>query len=94
MTIIYLFIVQQYLCCGFFVLQIRATGLAIAASMFWIVLFLLGSAYPIAQESLGLSICMFGFGVITMVSSAFGYRFIPETRGKSFEEITQMLTNS
>lgn len=61
--------------------------------MLWIVLLLLGSAYPIVQEAIGLPACMFTFGSISILSAAFGFWFIPETRGKSYDEIMELLSN-
>lgn len=58
----------------------------------WIFLFLLGIAYPLVSAAIGLPACMFGFGVICALCAMIGFWLMPETRGKSHDQIMKMLT--
>lgn len=40
---------------------------------------------------IGLPGCMFGFGGICVLSAIYGILFMPETRGKSYDEIMELL---
>lgn len=59
--------------------------------MSWATLFVLGYMYPFIEEAVGVAACLFGFGVITIIGAVFGYAFIPETRGKSHDQIMALL---
>lgn len=71
--------------------KIRQTALALAISMFWIILFILGSVFPIFLETYGLFICMITLGIMSALNIIFGILFIPETRGKSYDEIMELM---
>ncbi|XP_031623102.1 uncharacterized protein LOC116340647 [Contarinia nasturtii] len=73
--------------------KIRQTCLAMAISFYWIILFGLGTVFPIFLETFGLFNCMFILGIMSIINLIFGICFIPETRGKSYVEIMQLLTN-
>lgn len=60
-------------------------------SLLWTILFFLGTAYPLIEAAIGLPACMFGFGGICLLSGIFGFYFMPETRGKSHDEIMELL---
>lgn len=72
--------------------QILSAGLAVVASFMWILFFIVGFILPMFMEYFGLSICMTTLGVMCLVNLVFGIYCIPETRGKSFEEITEMMS--
>lgn len=59
--------------------------------MMWAILFIVGYAYPVIEEAVGVAACFFGFSVITMIGALFGYIFMPETRGKSHDDIIKLL---
>lgn len=71
--------------------KIRQPCLALAVSMMWIVLFVLGSIFPIFLEKFGLFSCMLTLALISSLNALFGMFFIPETRGRSYEEIMDLL---
>lgn len=72
--------------------QIRATCIAISTSVTWIILFILGALFPVFMESFGLSTCMITLGVVSLLNAVFGILYLPETRGKSYDEIMDMLS--
>lgn len=62
--------------------------------MMWGVLFIIGYVYPAIEDVIGVGNCFFGFGVITIIGAIFGYVYMPETRGKSYDEIMTLLRSS
>lgn len=55
---------------------------------------MIGWAYPVIQETVGVGNCFFGFGVITIIGAIFGYIYMPETRGKSYDEIMTLIRST
>lgn len=58
----------------------------------WIILFTLELIFPIFLEKFGLFNCMISLGSMCLLNVIFGILCIPETRGKSFTEIGEMLS--
>lgn len=56
-----------------------------------IILFSFLTAFPLVEAAIGLSTCLFGFGVICALYGLFGLWLLPETRGKSIDEIKKSL---
>ncbi|XP_028137380.2 facilitated trehalose transporter Tret1-like [Diabrotica virgifera virgifera] len=50
-------------------------------------------AYPLAANYFGEHYCMFYFCIVNLSGCIFLYFFLPETKGKSFLEITNILSN-
>lgn len=71
--------------------KIRQTCLALAVSIMWIILFILGSIFPIFLEKFGLFSCMLTLALFSSLNALFGMFFMLETRGKSHEEIMDLL---
>jgi MFS family permease len=74
----------------------KLRGLAISIVGFWnsIVSFTVASIFPMELEILGSSFTYYifaGFGFFTLL---FVIRFIPETKGKSLEELEEILVNN
>lgn len=57
----------------------------------WLCVFVHESTFPAIINHIGLSGCMTMFGVMCSLSAIFGIIFVPNTRGKSYEEIMQLL---
>lgn len=72
--------------------QIRPICMALAISFMWIILFILGLIFSMFLEMFGLFKCMITLGVASLLNALFGIFFVPETRGKSFDEIAKMLS--
>jgi MFS family permease len=73
----------------------KLRGLTISLVGFWnsIVSFSVASIFPMELESLGSAATFYiyaGFGFLTLL---FVFRFIPETKGKSLEELESILVN-
>lgn len=71
--------------------QIRAACISIAISLMWIIIFVYETIFPAIISNIGLSGCMILFGTMCLSNAVFGLIFIPNTRGKSYEEIMQLL---
>lgn len=54
-------------------------------------MFISGYIYPFFLNAVGLSASMFVFGVICLLNACFGFFFVPETKGKSYDEIMELL---
>lgn len=68
-----------------------ASGIAVMLN--WFLVFLVTKTYPALNKGLGADITFWMFAAIMAVSVAFIYFFIPETKGKSFQEIQEELQN-
>lgn len=60
--------------------------------MLWIILFLLGAVFLTFLEMFGLFYFMMALGVISLLNALFGIFIMPETRGKSYEQIREALS--
>src|SRR5262245_24620473 len=69
---------------------VRGQAAAIAASVDWAANFALIEAFPTWQTGIGLGWIMICFAAISVIAIAFVYRFLPETKNRSVEEITQV----
>ncbi len=72
-----------------FPLQLRGLGMGICIFFLWIVDFMVGSAFPVLLNEFGLSAAFFFFVFAGLVSMAFVKFCVPETKGKSLEEIEE-----
>lgn len=52
---------------------------------------MLGSVFPIMQAYYGLATCLFLFGGFALMMAFYAFFYVPETRGKSPEEIVELL---
>lgn len=69
---------------------IRGQAAAIAASVDWAANFALIEVFPTWQSGIGLGWIMVCFAAISVLAIGFIYRFLPETKNRSVEEITQL----
>ncbi|KAF2900528.1 hypothetical protein ILUMI_05660 [Ignelater luminosus] len=69
-----------------------ASGLAVTTN--WILVFLVTFSFPIMNSSLGGHITFYLFAIIMVIGTFFVYTYIPETRGKSLQEIQNILNKS
>lgn len=70
-----------------FPLQLRGLGMGICIFCLWIVDFMVGSAFPVLLSEFGLSVAFMFFVVTGIIAMIFVKTCVPETRGKSLEEI-------
>jgi SP family arabinose:H+ symporter-like MFS transporter len=69
---------------------IRGQAAAIAASVDWAANFALIEVFPTWEANISLGWIMLCFAGISLIAIGFIYRFLPETKNRSVEEITQL----
>lgn len=67
--------------------RIRGAAMAVATLSLWTASFLLTYTFPLLNHALGASGTFWLYGVICLVGLVFIYKKLPETKGKSLEEI-------
>ncbi|TWT25221.1 D-xylose transporter XylE [Planomicrobium sp. CPCC 101110] len=73
--------------------KIRGQALALAVSAQWAANYFISSTYPMMMEvSSGMTYLF--YGVMSALSAVFVWKFIPETKGQSLEEIEKILKTS
>jgi MFS family permease len=72
--------------------SIRGTAMAIATTALWIACFILTYTFPILNKLLNASGTFWLYGFICMSGFLFIMKKLPETKGKSLEEIENKLT--
>jgi MFS family permease len=70
--------------------SVRGRAAAIAAAVDWVANFALIEAFPAWQNSWGLSWVMVSFAVLSLIAIGFVFKFVPETKGHSVEEVVQI----
>nr|WP_256464017.1 sugar porter family MFS transporter [Halobacillus salinarum] len=76
-----------------FPLRLRGLGMGVSVFVLWMVNFLIGFSFPILLEGLGLSTTFFIFAFLGVLAIAFVAKFLPETKGKTLEELEQYFRN-
>lgn len=72
--------------------RVRSQGVSLAVSALWISAFLLTYSFPVLNRTLGSAGTFFGYGAICLGGCALVRRSVPETRGRSLEQIQQQWT--
>lgn len=72
-------------------LKIRGQALGIALFVNWLTNYLVVLTFLIFINKMGIAGTFCLYGVITLITLIFIYRYIPETKGKSLEEIEEMV---
>ncbi|XP_056641224.1 facilitated trehalose transporter Tret1-like [Diorhabda sublineata] len=75
----------------FFNIELRSTGTAIVITFSCLLLTIFQSSFPLLAEAAGTHWCMWCFSILTFIGAVLMYMFLPETTGKSVEEIQKML---
>jgi major inositol transporter-like SP family MFS transporter len=70
-----------------FPLKLRGFGLGVCVFLLWITNFFVGLAFPPFVDALGISATFFVFAVLGAISIAFVKTMVPETRGRSLEQL-------
>ncbi|MBB2921260.1 sugar porter family MFS transporter [Cellulomonas cellasea] len=76
-----------------FPLRLRGLGMGVSVFILWIVNFCVSLAFPQLLDGLGLSNTFFVFVVLGVLAIAFVFRFVPETRGHSLEQLEHHFRN-
>ncbi|MDR0269673.1 sugar porter family MFS transporter [Paenibacillus sp.] len=70
--------------------RIRGKATAIASMALWAADYLVSQAFPPMLASAGPAMTFWSFGIMSLITFVFTWRVIPETKGKSLEEIESM----
>jgi len=70
-----------------FPLKLRGFGLGVAVFLLWITNFLVGLAFPQLVAGVGISNTFFVFAALGVLALLFVRTFVPETRGRSLEQL-------
>ncbi len=70
--------------------EVRGTAASTGATVDWLANFALIEVFPIWQTGIGLGWVLVCFAALCIMAIAFVYRFVPETKGRSVEEITRI----
>jgi MFS transporter, SP family, xylose:H+ symportor len=67
--------------------RLRSLGVSAAVSALWISAFALTYSFPFINRALGSSGTFFTYGIICLAGAIFVLAFVPETKGRTLEEI-------
>lgn len=70
-----------------FPMKLRGLGMGTSVFCLWITNFIIGFSFPMLMSATGLSGTFFLFAALGIGAIAFVYKFLPETKDKSLEEI-------
>jgi MFS transporter, SP family, arabinose:H+ symporter len=68
--------------------EVRGQAASIGATVDWVANFALIEVFPTWESGIGLDWVLVSFGALCVMAIAFVYRYLPETKGLSVEEIT------
>jgi major inositol transporter-like SP family MFS transporter len=74
-----------------FPLKVRGLGMGGATLVLWGANFVVAFSFPQLVAGFGVSSTFFGFVVVGLLAVAFSARYVPETGGRSLEEIEELL---
>jgi MFS family permease len=72
--------------------RIRGAAISVAVSALWIACFVLTFMFPILRGGIGMAKTFWLYSAICLAGFAFVYFAVPETKGKSLEQIERELT--
>jgi major inositol transporter-like SP family MFS transporter len=76
-----------------FPLRLRGLGMGVTVFCLWMANFLVGLTFPILMSAIGLSTTFFVFVALGLLAIAFVKHFLPETKGRSLEELEHDFRN-
>ncbi len=71
--------------------RIRGAAMAVATVSLWLACFLLTYTFPLLNNAMGASGTFWLYGIICLVGLVYIYKNLPETKGKTLEEIEKEL---
>ena len=71
--------------------RIRGSAMAVATVALWLASFLLTYTFPLLNDAFGASGTFWLYGIICIYGFLFIYKKLPETKGRSLEEIEKEL---
>ena len=73
--------------------RIRGAAMSVSVVALWLGNFLLSQTFPKMYESLGLAKCFWVYAAICFFGFLFIWKRLPETKGKTLEEIERELVD-
>lgn len=73
--------------------RIRGAAMSIAATAHWVANFLLTFSFPIIKEAIGWANNFWLYGAICAIGFIILYKYLPETKGKSLEQIEREIAD-
>ena len=73
--------------------RIRGAALSISVFSLWTACFILTFTYPLLEEHLGREYPFWIYAAICAMGFVFTFRYLPETKGKTLEEIERELVD-
>ncbi|MWC27695.1 sugar porter family MFS transporter [Paenibacillus sp. MMS18-CY102] len=67
--------------------RVRGIAIAIASMSLWVADYVVSQSFPPLLESAGPAVTYWIFGALSLVTVIFTWKFIPETKGKSLEDM-------
>lgn len=74
-----------------FTVELKGAATSIAVMVNWLGVFLVSKEFPVLNELLGTAICFWIFAAIMVFATVFIVVVVPETKGKSIQEIQDEL---
>jgi hypothetical protein len=74
--------------------RLRSVGVSTAVSALWISSFALTYSFPFIDRAFGSAGAFFIYGAICSAGAVFVYLFVPETKGRTLEEIEAQTTRA
>ncbi|PKG24735.1 sugar porter family MFS transporter [Niallia nealsonii] len=75
-----------------FPLRIRGTAMGVASTCLWLANIAVSLSFPILLNSIGSSLLFLIYGTVGIAAFIFVYKYVPETKGKTLEEIEAEIT--
>lgn len=76
-----------------FPVRLRGMGMGVSVLCLWMANFAVGLSFPVLMDGFGLSATFFIFAAIGLGGLLFSYNCVPETRGRSLEQIEKDFRN-
>ncbi|CAG9864185.1 unnamed protein product [Phyllotreta striolata] len=70
--------------------RVKCVSVSIVSTIYWNVVFVIVNYFAEVEERIGLGMCFLSLAVLCLISVAFVYFFVEETKGKTFEEIQEI----
>ncbi|WP_213806769.1 sugar porter family MFS transporter [Granulicella sp. dw_53] len=74
--------------------KVRSQAVSVAVSALWISSFALTYTFPLINRALGSSGTFLGYGIVCIVGALFVFFYVPETKGKTLEQIEAKVLSS
>ncbi|MEB5480166.1 sugar porter family MFS transporter [Shouchella clausii] len=77
-----------------FPLRLRGLGMGFSVLCLWLINFMISLFFPLLLSSFGLTATFLVFAILNIVAALFVKRYVPETKGRTLEELEQQFRHS